>query len=116
MDGATCRSRGLKGDYMLILKGSNGKSKVVDIILNGTDSICFVYNDSTLFLEGSICLDSRVYTLEHLKLCIVQEITKYQDYYDYLVVYTNQTENDLKDFIYWLKMTFTYKSIIVACK
>lgn len=99
---------------MMILKGESGKSRVVDIILDGTNSVCFVYNDYALF-ENSIWLDSRMYTLEHLKLCIVQEIVKYEDY-DYLVVYTNQTESNLKDFIGWLRMTFTYKKFIVTCK
>ena len=61
-----------------------------------------------------------MYTLDHLKL-LVQEITeyqatKYQDDYDYLIVYTNQKENDLKDFVDWLKITFTYRNIIVTCK
>lgn len=99
---------------MMILKGESGKSRVVDIILDGTNSVCFVYNDYSLF-ENSIWLDSRMYILEHLKLCIVQEIVKYEDY-DYLVIYTNQTESNLKDFIEWLRMTFTYKKFIVTCK
>ena len=101
---------------MLILKGENGKSRVVDIILNETDSVCFVYNDYSIGVFDSIWLNSEMYTLEHLKLCIVQEIAKYKDSYNYLVIYTNQTENDLKNFIDWLKMTFTYKNIIVTCK
>lgn len=99
---------------MMILKRESGKSRVVDIILDGTNSVCFVYNDYSLF-ENSIWLDSRMYILEHLKLCIVQEIVKYEDY-DYLVIYTNQTESNLKDFIEWLRMTFTYKKFIVTCK
>ena len=45
---------------MLVLKCDNGKSKVIDSILKETNSICFVYNDYTLF-EDSIWLDSRIY-------------------------------------------------------
>ena len=102
---------------MLILKGENGKSGVIDIILDSTISTCFVYYDYPLgAFKNSIWLDSRQYTLEHLKLCMTQEITKYKEYYDYLIIYTNQKESDLKDFIDWLKMTFTYRNIIVACK
>ena len=101
---------------MLILKGENGKSEVVNIILDSTISACFVYNDCPLAaIKNSIWLDSRQYTLEHLKLCMVQE-TRCKEYYDYLIVYTNEKESDLKDFIGWLKMTFTYRNIIVACK
>ena len=102
---------------MLILKGENGKSRVVDIILDSTISACFVYDDYPLVaFKNSIWLDSRQYSLEHLKLCMVQEITRYKEYYDYLIVYTNQKERDLKDFIDWLKMTFTHMNVIVACK
>ena len=76
---------------MIILKGENGKSKIIDIILDLTISDCFVYNDYPIAtFKDSIWLDSRQYSLEHLKLCMVQEITIYKDYYDYLIIYTNE--------------------------
>ena len=104
---------------MLVLKGENGKSKVIGAILEETNSICFVYNDYALF-EDSIWLDSRMYTLEHLKLCITQEIVRFKEDYDYLIIYTNQTENYLKYFIDWLNdyqpTSCVYRNIIVTCK
>lgn len=105
---------------MLLLKGNNGKSRVVNDILNTTSSICFVYNEYPLFKDG-ICLNSGVHTLEQLKECIIEEVVGYQEFYDYLIIYTNQTEDNLKDFIDWLNSNppipyHIYGNIIVTCK
>ena len=104
---------------MLLLKGNNGKSRVVEDILNTTSSICFVYNEYPLF-KDSICLYSSVHTLEHLKECIVTDVVGYEEYYDYLIIYTNQTESDLKNLVDWLNnkplIPYGYRNIILTCK
>lgn len=102
---------------MLVLKGENGKSRMIDIILDAMNSICFAYNDYPLHFKDCIWFNSKIYQLEALKLGIFQEVNLYQKGdYDCLIIYTNENESDLKDFIDWLKMTFTYRNIIVACK
>ena len=103
---------------MLILKGKNGKSRIIETILDTMNNVCFVYNNYPLF-EDSICLNSDMYSLEHLKQCIVEEVNKYQELYDYLIIYTNKAEDDLKEFIDWLNnnppIKLFYRNIIVTC-
>ena len=106
---------------MLILKGDNGKSVLANIILEYTDSRCFIYNDYPL-IYNSVCLDSTKYPLSDLKQCIKDwhpDDMCSDDCYDYLIVYTNQKEEDLADFIDWLRKnvhSFYCKDIIVMCK
>lgn len=105
---------------MLIVKGESGKSILANIILEHTDSKCFIYNDYPL-IYNSVCLDSTKYPLSDLKQCIKDchpDDMYSDDYYDYLIVYTNQKEEDLAEFIDWLhsqKHLFRYKNALVMC-
>lgn len=88
---------------MLIVKGDCGKSRVIDILMSKTNSICFVYHDYPL-IYNSICLNSLEYSLEDLKECISDELKASNDlHYNYIIIYTNKKEKDLKDFIEWLE-------------
>ena len=58
---------------MLILKGYCGKSTAINIIMNATNSICFVYDEYPI-LYNSICVDSREYSLENFRKCILEEL------------------------------------------
>lgn len=103
---------------MLILKGENGKSPIANIILGETYSKCFVYNDYPICSNGGIYLDSTEYSLKDLKECIIDwnENDVYPDeIYDYLIVYTNYTEESLTDFIDWLGKYYKRKAIVM-CK
>ena len=103
---------------MLILKGDCGKARAVDILLDKTDSICFVYHDYPL-IWNSICLNSLEYSLEDLKECIFDEFKASSNNYDYMIIYTNKKEEDLKDFITWLNNTvwaYFCRDIIITCK
>ncbi len=106
---------------MLILKGDCGKSKIVDIMMDKTDSICFVYNDYPL-IYNAFGIDSRLYSLKDFLKCISDGITKAvidDKHYDYLLVYTNQSEEDLKDIIDWLdkyRWNINCRDIILTCK
>ena len=106
---------------MLIVKGKTRKSALAYIMLNETYSRCFVYNDSPV-INGAICLDSTEYSLEDFKECITEWHADdvYPDgYYDYLIIYTNQMEEELRDFIDWLDkntLLLNYKDAIVMCK
>ena len=107
---------------MLMLKGNNGKSPIANIILNETYSKCFVYNDCPVRSIGGIYLDSTKYSLEDLKECITHwnENEVYPDeIYEYLIVYTNHTEESLTNFIDWLnknKNWISCKDIILTCR
>lgn len=106
---------------MLMIKGDNGKSVVANILLDSTNSKCFVYNDYPV-INNSLCVDSTKYSLAEFMQCIKEyhtNIAHPDDQYDYLIIYTNQTEISLKRFIGWLveyNNFFCCKDIIVMCR
>ena len=106
---------------MLIVKGDYGKSRVIDILMAHTNSICFVYNDYPLIYE-SICVDSNEYSLENFSECIsdvLKDAIIKDKHYEYLLVYTNQNEEDLKKIVDWLdknKFNIPCRDVIVTCK
>lgn len=106
---------------MLIVKGDYGKSRVVDILMAHTNSICFVYNNYPLIYE-SICVDSNEYSLEDFLECISDELKDAvikDKHYEYLFVYTNQNEKDLQDIVSWLdkyRCRLPCRDIVVTCK
>lgn len=108
---------------MLIVKGKSQKSVLVNILLNKTNSICFQYYDQPVIFD-SICLDSREYSLRDFIECIAEELKRvnahtYRTHYDYLIIYTNEKEEDLKELIDWLnehKWRIWCGDILVMCK
>ena len=106
---------------MLILKGNVGKSRVVDIIASKTNSICLVYGFYTRIF-GSLQIDSEDYSLDDfLKLIsnTSQEAITNDEFYDYLIAYTNESEEDLQEIINWLednKWNIPFRDIILTCK
>lgn len=105
---------------MLILKGDCGKSRVIDILMDKTNSICFVYNDYPLIFNA-IGLDSREYSLGNFLECIsdtLKEAVVNDEHYDYLLVYTNKDEIDLQEIINWLnkyRWNIPCRDIILTC-
>ena len=106
---------------MLILKGYGGKSTAIGIIMNTTNSICFVYNNYPILFD-SICVDSTEYSLENFLECISEELKEAianDKHYDYLLVYTDQNEEDLQEIINWIendRWKIPCRDIIVTCK
>jgi hypothetical protein len=106
---------------MLIVKGDCGKSRVIDVLMAHTDSICFVYNNYPLIYK-SICVDSGEYSLENFLECISNELKEAvvnDKHYDYLLIYTNQNEEDLKEIVDWLKkykFNIPCRDIVLTCK
>ena len=106
---------------MLIIKGDYGKSRVIDILMAHTNSVCFVYNNYPLIYE-SIYLDSNEYSLVDFLECISDELKDSvvkDKHYDYLLVYTNQNEEDLKEIIDWSekhKFKIPCRDIVLTCK
>ena len=106
---------------MLTLKGDCGKSRVVEILMYSTNSICFMYNDFPSVFDA-ISLDCREYSLNDLLKCIsdtLKEAVVNDDHYDYLFIYTNQDEGNLQSIINWLnenKLNIPCRDIILTCK
>lgn len=106
---------------MLLLKGENGKSAVLNDLGMCTDSICFEYYDMPVVCKNSIWINSNDYSLIDLQAAITEIMDDNEYTYIYLIVYTNEKEEDLKDFIEWLndnEAMFKYRcaNIILACK
>lgn len=106
---------------MLILRGNAGKSRIIDILMNHTKSIGFVYNDYPLIYE-SICVDSTQYSMNDFVECISDAMKDYVvngERYSYLLIYTNQKEEELRKLTDWLeryKWRLPIMDIIVTCK
>ena len=84
-----------------MLKGVCGKSRVTDIIADRTNSICLAYGYHTLIF-GSFQIDNEHYSLDDfLKLIssTSQEAIANDKFYDYLIIYTNENEEDLQEII-----------------
>lgn len=106
---------------MLIVKGKNKKSILANILLNKTKSICFQYYNTPVIFN-SICVDNGEYSLGNFIECIAEELKKVnadRTHYDYLIIYTNEKEEDLKELIDWLnghKWRILCNDILVMCK
>lgn len=106
---------------MLILKGNGGKSVVLNDLAECTDSICFEYYNIPVVHKNSIWVNSNYYSLVDLQSAIAGVMDENDYTYIYLIVYTNEKEEDLKYFIEWLnnnETMFRYRceNIILACK
>lgn len=85
---------------MLILKGENGKSKAIEAILDHTNSVCFIYHDKQIQLNG-IYIDSNKYSVKQLEDYVAIYLQNATEFYDYVIIYTNVPEEDICDF-QWL--------------
>ena len=103
---------------MQILKGNKLKSVTVESILKSTDSYCYVYYDTVLSFNNYY-VNSKYYTLEQFQ-GYLQEYIDWKDsekYYDYFIIYTNNTEKELSELIRWLdgkEMDFNCRCILVT--
>lgn len=106
---------------MLIVKGKAQKSVLANILMDKTKSICFQYYDMPVVWD-SFCVDSKEYSLSDFIECIAEELKRinaYRMHYDYMIIYTNESEEDLKELIEWLnehRWRVFCNDIIVMCK
>lgn len=105
---------------MLILKGDYGKSRVVDFLMDKSNSLCFMYYDHPVIFN-SIGLDSREYSLEDFLECIsdtLKRVVIEDKHYDYLIIYTNNDEIDLQGIINWInkhRWDIPCRDVILTC-
>lgn len=106
---------------MLILKGNSMKSDVVYRIMGQEDSICFVYYNEPVIRGGnSIFVDKNKYSLEDLfnEIDSMFEKDFYDEYFRYLIIYTNEKESKLKEYIDWMeenRIAFRCSNILITC-
>jgi len=97
---------------MLILKGENGKSKVITDLLEHTNSICFIYYDQEIQLDG-LFVNSKNYSVEQFSNYIEIYFDNNDDkFYDYVVIYTNFPEEEIENFpwVGWIN-----HQVIITC-
>lgn len=105
---------------MLILKGNIQKSVVVSHILENASALCYVYYDDELPFDN-VFINSEMYSLTDLKNTLNDIIDNLPKgvLYDYFIVYTNNTEDELKKFIVWLddkSKSIIAKNVILTCR
>lgn len=108
---------------MLIVKGQNQKSVLASILMDKTNSICFGYYDidDMPIIWNSICVNKTEYSLNDFLECISEEFAEVNvdKYYDYLIIYTNEKEEDLKEIVEWLenhRQQIFCRDILIMCK
>lgn len=105
---------------MQILKGDNFKSITVEAILRSRSSYCFVYYEEQLPFEHYY-INSKVANINQLQ-GYLQEFIDYkmpEISYDYVIIYTNKTEEEISNLLQWLKgkeLDFNCRCILVTCK
>ena len=105
---------------MLIVKGEASKSALANILILKTKSICFQYYAAPVVWD-SIIVDNTRYSLDNLIECITEVLEETKTHYDYLIIYTNEKERDLKKLVDWLndykgEGALSYADVIVMCK
>ena len=102
---------------MLILKGKNEKSCIIEYIRMGMGpmvhrSMCFEYSESPV-IHNSLYMEKDKFSLDEFRKSI--EIYLEDESPRYIFVYTNEQESDLSDLIQWLD-SFKYITIVLACQ
>lgn len=106
---------------MLILKGENGKSQILESLSQVATVFTYVYYDSQLPF-GNIFVNSEDTSLKDFTNTLEQQNKESQESIynvEYIVVYTNLVEAALFDFITWIKNNekhFNCKQVIITCK
>jgi len=83
---------------MLLLKGKNGKSIILDIISKNTNSTAIVYYDKPI-IEDGLFMNSGTMSFQDFMFELRQymnNFNKEDKRIDYLIIYTNQGEPTIK--------------------
>lgn len=105
---------------MLIVKGKTQKSVLANTLMDKTESICFEYYDIPVIQRG-IHLNKSEYSLNDFIECIAEEfefMRKDDTHYDYVIIYTNESEEDLNELINYVKNNrwkIRCRNIIAMC-
>lgn len=106
---------------MLVLKGNAGKSEIINSIMKDNGFICYAYYDMpVIYGDNAFIVDSNEYSLKEFFDGIYSEFVDvlHDEYYRYLIIYTNNKENELKQYIDWIKenrKVFRCGQILITC-
>ncbi len=83
---------------MLLLKGKAGKSNILEQIYKNTNSIAFVFYEQPV-IDGALWIGMRSVQFDDFVKQIPKYLKKYKSNsrYDYLIIYTNEDENIIRD-------------------
>jgi hypothetical protein len=80
---------------MLVLKGKQGKSRIVEILLKNTKSIAYVYYYKPMSFD-SYFISSKMFGLEEVVRTIrLDTLDGKPRNFEYFIVYTNEEEHNL---------------------
>lgn len=104
---------------MLILKGKSGKSVILEHIYKTTNSLAFVCYEQPV-IDGALWVGMKSVQFDHF----IRQIPEYLDKneknsrYDYLIIYTNEAEEDIRGerrLLEELERVYGF-TVIVGCK
>ena len=107
---------------MLLLKGNQGKSLIVDAMMSRGRVCTIAYIDfpSPIYGDDSWIIDSREYNVSQLIEGIEGINNEYNDrYLMFLIIYTNEAQEDLIDLLQWIEdneRSLNCSSVLVTCK
>ena len=102
---------------MLILKGNNEKSRIIEYIRIGMgpmvhNSICFEYSEFPV-IHNSLYMEKHRFSLDEFRKSI--EMYLEDENPRYIFIYTNEQESNLSDLIQWLD-SLEYITIVLTCQ
>ena len=104
---------------MLLVKGKNGKSVILELIDKNTQSLTFVYYNQAL-IEDSLWINSDTMKFQDFMFELSQYIKSLDNNtcYEYLIIYTNMGEPTIKnqkELLQKLENTYGFQ-VIVGCQ
>ena len=106
---------------MLMLKGDNYKSVVLNELMRNKFNECIIWDEPTVNnLESAWIADNN--ELNYLCKCIIElndSLGAAMEDRDLLLIYTNKMEEEIKSLIEWIKEEEKYllfKQVLVTCR
>lgn len=108
---------------MLLLKGNQGKSFVVDAMMSRKHVCTIAYCDHPIQMLDWWIVDSKEYgiseLIESIEGIVLEEINNDDMPFVFLVIYTNEKEEDLVELFDWIESNerkFDCFQVLVTCK
>ena len=106
---------------MLILKGDNYKSVIINQLMYSGFNECIIWNEPSVWniMSAWMVNDNEI---NHLYECIIElndSLGAGGEDRDLLIIYTNKTEEEIKPLIEWIEDQEKYlffKQVLVTCK
>lgn len=106
---------------MLLLKGENYKSVVLNQLMRNEFNECIVWDEQDVYVKSSWHVDSN--DIDHLYECITElndSLFVGGENRDLLLIYTNKTEEEISSLIEWIKnkerFYLQFRQVLVTCK